>query len=273
MDLLNLTKERFGMQTCACFMSPVYRRVKSHGFTLIELLIVIAIIAILAGLLLPALQQARETAKRIKCAANVKQVGSCFITYSMDFGGMAPAHMYTTFQGGSSKINWIDLMRNINGYIPADKVKSGTPTPGSILACPSGLELKPIDDVSTHIGINSQMNVPRLGGGYHNAYKDRATHGAGKKAWSCDSLKAYVKVETIDRPSKIAQIGDAAQHYYQMAARFESTEHLDAFRHNGGINVGFWDNHVEHALLSQFTMIESTSTTWDNASRWTWPWW
>jgi prepilin-type N-terminal cleavage/methylation domain-containing protein len=70
----------------------VYRRItSSRGFTLIELLVVIAVIAILAALLLPALNGAKESARMSLCRSNLRQIGLAAGQYAIEFDQMLPS--------------------------------------------------------------------------------------------------------------------------------------------------------------------------------------
>ena len=88
-------------------------------FTLIELLVVIAIIAILAAMLLPALQQARERAKTSHCANNLKTIGASVGFYQADYNSWLPATM-----GSGQGRFFTDLLPYLG--LPSRKCADGT---------------------------------------------------------------------------------------------------------------------------------------------------
>ena len=75
---------------------------RGQGFTLVELLVVIAVIAILAGLLLPVLSRAKDSARNINCESNLRQLQICWHLYADDYRGVFVPNDWIDFEGGGS---------------------------------------------------------------------------------------------------------------------------------------------------------------------------
>lgn len=205
----------------------------SKSFTLIELLVVIAIIAILASMLLPALNQAREKAKSINCISNLKSCGMAASFYANDYSGMYITYSDASFNG-YLPISWGGWLYE-RGYIKS--------TP--VMSCPSNI--KPQRDSATKRFYNIYGSFANPQDVYDFGIKDDAGKWRGL---------ASKKAKNTSNAPLIAEThyNDNYDQYYGLAPNANYTFYA---RHGNNVNTSYLDGHAAsndpHKIKDQFT--------------------
>ena len=233
-----------------CLPHFICKKRRNHSFTLIELLVVIAIIAILAAMLLPALNQARERGNAISCTDNLKQLGMSNLLYcSNNNGFFAP---YAAFSGRATRPDTYSLWWggtedggdttkfNEDGYLSPYLSNSK-----GVLLCKSGLPYVDLSPDGT--GGSYGYNANGVGGiGYQLLSR-------GKSSTPTDKYGFSVKDTQVRKPSELIMFGDTVN-----AGGMGTVSELKAidriygpdsysyihFRHSGLANIAWVDGHV-----------------------------
>ena len=242
------------------------RRNTRSAFTLIELLVVISIIAILAAMLLPAVNMVRSAARQTSCLNNQRQIGIACMSYAGDWEQMTPYPMVGPTTGVSW--TWGETLAQFMGQ----EVVSGVPNPAmGVFRCPENRLQRYICDeldapeVSTSYAANSWDGGPG------------ASWNVPPAAW--DGRFMAANLAQLGHPTELAAVvensyfltepwawGDTGANCVGKSPGIGTNK--TRYVHHGRTNVLFADGHTESRDLVRGLGAQQNGFGWTNAKDW-----
>lgn len=207
------------------------------AFTLVELLVVIAIIGILVGLLLPAVQSAREAARRLQCQNNLKQIGLAVHNYHDVHRQFPWVNANSTLSGGSLFVSILPYVEQGNAFQRYDFTKSNRdPFNRQVVAqqlpfyyCPSDGRRREVPSCSVDAGRAPGTYAVSIGTRDYNQYWS----WIGAPRPELDGMIVYS--DSVDRRTKMASVTDGTSNTFLVG---ETAYNLPDYKFSSGECVG-----------------------------------
>ena len=226
------------------------------GFTLVELLVVLGILTVLIAILLPAMARAREAARTVACASNIRQIGIATLAYANHNKGFLPVPVLGTnlFGGVPESAIWGTDVRGILDFTQGTLIQElgGPRVAEELFKCPSDDEPRPL---SAHWVVRVR-NFSYVFNGLAQSYST----GRGYQSYRINQIRhPAMKVlifENGDTPSlNSAPVGYPSSTY---TGPNTGIHMIIGLRHNNKSNVFFADGHVE--LFDSLSLKDETVT-------------